>query len=126
MSYKILGKLPDPFMKADGVRMSAGEWYEKRDEIFRDLCEKEFGGMPPRPEVVRVERLSAPRADGMKNIYKIWAGTKEKQLTITDLLQLWTTMHGSAPREQQLQHRNLPASQPDLFQGHRPLPIWEG
>jgi hypothetical protein len=69
-------------MKADGTRMSADEWFAKRDEIFLDLCDKEFGGMPPRPEVVRVERLSAPRVDGMKNIYKIYAGTKEKQLTI--------------------------------------------
>ena len=36
MSYKILGRLPDPFIKADGTRMSADEWYAKRDEIFRD------------------------------------------------------------------------------------------
>lgn len=82
MSYTFLGKLPDPFMKADGTRMSADEWFAKRDEIFLDLCDKEFGGMPPRPEVVRVERLSAPRTDGLKNIYKIYAGTKERQLTI--------------------------------------------
>ena len=82
MSYTFLGKLPDPFMKADGTRMSADEWFTKRDEIFLDLCDKEFGGMPPRPEVVRVERLSAPRTDGLKNIYKIYAGTKERQLTI--------------------------------------------
>lgn len=97
MSIRFLGKLPDPFMKADGTRMSADEWYAKRDEIFRDLCEKEFGGMPPRPEVVRVERLSAPRVDGMKNIYKIYAGTKEKQLTI--LLDItspaWKSIDGS-------------------------------
>ena len=82
MSYKILGKLPNPFLNADGTRMSAEEWYAKRNEMFLDLCEKEFGGMPPRPEVVKVQRLSAPRRDGIKNIYKIFAGTKEKQLTI--------------------------------------------
>ena len=45
MSYRFLGKLPDPFMKADGTRMTADDWYAKRDEIFRDLCDKEFGGI---------------------------------------------------------------------------------
>ena len=81
MGVNILGKLPDPFRKEDGKRMTPAQWYEARDEIFDKICKTEYGGMPPRPEVVKVARLSAPRADGNANVYKIWAGTKEKQLS---------------------------------------------
>ena len=80
MSVRIIGKLPDPFRKADGTRMTAEEWYAQRDELFQKICDIEFGGMPPRPEVVKVVRLTAPRTDGGTNVYKIWAGTKEKQV----------------------------------------------
>ena len=81
MSVKILGKLPDPFRKADGTRMTPDEWYAERDRIFREICDVEYGGMPPRPEVVKVVRLTAPRKDGNANVYKIWAGTRERQLS---------------------------------------------
>lgn len=81
MSVRILGKLPDPFRKEDGTRMTREEWYAQRDQLFNKICDIEFGGMPPRPEVVKVVRLTAPRADGGTNVYKIWAGTKEKQLS---------------------------------------------
>lgn len=81
MSVEILGKLPDPFRKPDGTRMTPDEWYSARETIFQSICEVEFGGMPPRPEVVRVVRLTAPRTDGCTNVYKIWAGTKEKQVS---------------------------------------------
>ena len=81
MSVKIMGKLPDPFLKKDGTRMTADEWYAQREELFDEICDVEFSGMPPRPEVVKVVRLSNPRCDGGMNIYKIWAGTKDKQLS---------------------------------------------
>ncbi len=81
MSVEILGKLPDPFRKEDGGRMTPEEWYAARDRIFQAICETEFGGMPPRPEVVKVVRLSAARVDGGVNVYKVWAGTKERQLS---------------------------------------------
>ena len=81
MSVTILGKLPDPFRKDDGTRMTADEWYAQREELFNKICDIEFGGMPPRPEVVRVVRLTSPRADGGANVYKVWAGTKEKQVS---------------------------------------------
>ena len=64
MSVKILGKLPDPFRKEDGTRMPPEEWYARREELFRFICDIEYGGMPPRPEVVTVVRLTDPRADG--------------------------------------------------------------
>ena len=81
MSVRILGKLPDPFRKEDGTRMTREEWYAQRDQLFNKICDIEFGGMPPRPEVVKVVRLTAPRVDGGANVYKVWAGTKEKQLS---------------------------------------------
>lgn len=81
MSVRILGKLPDPFRKDDGTRMTPDEWYAQRDQLFNRICETEFGGMPPRPEVVKVVRLTAPRVDGGANVYKVWAGTKEKQVS---------------------------------------------
>ena len=81
MGVSICGKLPDPFLKDDGSRMSVDEWYAKRDELFEKICGIEYGGMPPRPEVVRVVRLTNARCDGGANIYKIWAGTKERQVS---------------------------------------------
>ncbi|MBR2930478.1 MAG: hypothetical protein IKC32_04545 [Clostridia bacterium] len=81
MSVTIKGKLPDPFLKADGTRMTKEEWFENRDSLFEKISMIEYGGMPPRPEVVKVMRLSAPRVDGGINVYKITAGTKEKQIS---------------------------------------------
>jgi len=81
MSIQILGKLPDPFRKEDGSRMTPKEWYERRDALFNEICDIEFGGMPPRPEVVKVLRLTNGRTDGGTNVYKIWAGTEERQVS---------------------------------------------
>ena len=81
MSVIILGKTPNPFMKTDGTCMSVEEWYAQRDELFDKICDIEYGGMPPRPEIVKVVRLTAPRSDGGTNVYKIFAGTKEKTLS---------------------------------------------
>ena len=43
MSVKIAGKLPDPFLKEDGSRMTPEEWYAAREEIFAKIVETEFG-----------------------------------------------------------------------------------
>jgi len=79
MSVKILGKLPDPFRKENGTRMAPEEWYGQREQLFSKICETEFGGMPPMPEVVRVVRLTG--AYRCNNIYKVWAGTCERQVS---------------------------------------------
>ena len=81
MSTKLIGRLPDPFLKEDGTRMTREEWYSNRESLFNKICEIEYGGMPPRPEVVDVVRLTAPRTDGMANIYKVFAGTKERRIS---------------------------------------------
>ena len=39
MSVQILGKLPDPFRKADGTRMTTDEWYAQRDELFNKILD---------------------------------------------------------------------------------------
>ena len=80
MSVEILGKLPDPFLKEDGTRMTPEEWYEKRGELRDRICMTEFGGIPPKPEYFRMQRLTAARTDGGQNVYKIWAGTNTAQV----------------------------------------------
>jgi len=79
-NVQFLGKMPDPFKKEDGTRMTPAEWQEKRGEIRDMIVDIEYGGMPPRPEVVKIERVSQPRMDA-PNVYKVWAGTKEKQVS---------------------------------------------
>ena len=81
IEYK--GKLPDPFMKADGTRMTPDEWWEKRGEIKDFVIDMAFGGMPPKPEMLEYELLTenyvlcGPEGEW----YKVTAGTKEKQVT---------------------------------------------
>ncbi len=81
MSVKILGKLPDPFLKEDGTRMTPDEWFANRDELFNKICDIEYGGMPPRPEIVKVVRLTPLKFEGVANVYKIFAGTQERQVS---------------------------------------------
>ena len=78
-----LGKMPDPFRRPDGSRMTAEEWYEHRAALRDFIVDMEFGGMPPRPEVVRMERMSGPKTQrgGAPVWLKIYAGTAEKQLS---------------------------------------------
>ena len=93
MSVKILGKLPDPFRREDGTRMSPEEWQGQREGLFERICLNEFGGMPPRPEVVKVVRLTAP---GSSCVYKVWAGTRDRQMSfLLDVNAPHSTMDGS-------------------------------
>lgn len=80
---KLLGKLPDPFLKDDGTRVSPQEWKEYKKELLEKIVDFEYGGMPPRPEVVRFERLNMVyRGESrLPTHYRIFAGTKEKQLS---------------------------------------------
>ena len=85
-----LGKMPDPFRRPDGTRMTAEKWYENRAALRDFVVDMEFGGMPPRPEVVRFDRLSGGakiQRGGTAIIYKVTAGTKERQLSF--LLELY-------------------------------------
>ena len=77
------GKMPDPFLKDDGTRMTPEEWIANRDAIREKIVDIEFGGMPPRPEYLRIEPLTNPRRGHVSTWYKIYAGTKEKQISFT-------------------------------------------
>ena len=74
------GKLPDPFLKPDGTRMTPEEWWQNRDAIRERVVKIEFGGMPPRPEVVEVEQLNE---NALQYCYRVRAGSRERQLTFT-------------------------------------------
>ncbi len=80
---EFLSKMPDPFLKADGTRMSAEEWKAERQKIKDFVVDHEYGGMPPMPEVVDFELLNYPSGRHTPLWYKITAGTKEKQLSFT-------------------------------------------
>ena len=63
MADRILGMLPDVFLKPDGGRVqSAGEWRGQRARLLEMIVQTEYGGMPPRPDHVEVELLSRAAA----------------------------------------------------------------
>lgn len=79
--YEVLGKLPDPFLKADGTRISdPSEWEDLRKEHYKTVVELQYGTQPPKPEVFKVEPLFIA-SNGTSGSYKITAGTKEKQVS---------------------------------------------
>jgi len=78
---EFLGKMPDPFRKEDGSIMTAEEWKANRAALRDFVVDHEFGGMPPRPEVVRIEQLSRLNWGGTGLWYKVYAGTAERQVS---------------------------------------------
>ena len=77
------GKLPDPFRAEDGTRVTPEQWPEFKKALRDMIVDFEYGGMPPRPEYLRIEPLNGFRRGHTASWYKIWAGTKEKQLSFT-------------------------------------------
>lgn len=79
--YNILGKLPDPFLFDNGDRVaSVSDWEKRRKEIYKTAVELQYGHQPPKPEYFRVEQLSEC-TPGVHCSYKIYAGTREKQVS---------------------------------------------
>ena len=77
--YRVLGKLPDPFLRADGERIaSPEEWPECRKRIYASAVELQYGTQPPKPEVFRVETCYR---DSRAGSYRIRAGTRQKQVS---------------------------------------------
>lgn len=76
-----LGPMPDPFRKEDGSIMTREEWYAQRDALRDYVVDHEFGGMPPRPEFLRIQVLNTFHRGAIPNCYKIYAGTKERQVS---------------------------------------------
>lgn len=79
----ILGKLPDPFLKEDGTRVTPEEWKIYRKGLLDKTVSLAYGGMPPRPEAVEIEALSYTPDSLSGRWYKIYAGTKEKKVSFT-------------------------------------------
>ena len=76
-----LGLLPDPFIFRDGRRVtSIAEWEARRLEIKEDLVGLEFDGMPPMPEVFRVEPTHV-RGKGWTSSYRIHCGRRDQPFT---------------------------------------------
>ncbi len=77
--YRLLGKLPDPFVTDGGERIAdPGRWPERRREIYRTAVELQYGTLPPEPEIFEVElTYTSPKC----NVYIIHAGTREKQVS---------------------------------------------
>ncbi len=79
------GKMPDPFLKEDGTRMTPDEWLRNKDAIRQKIVDIEYGGMPPRPEVLEIEYLNTFRRStsdhAAGNFIRVRAGTPKKQLT---------------------------------------------
>ncbi len=66
---KILGRLDDPFIMADGTRVKTAEdWKKRRREIIDTAIELQFGGMPPKPSRLTVEPL---QHGGLLRSYRI-------------------------------------------------------
>lgn len=78
---KILGMLPNPFLFADGTRVkTVADWERRRQEIKASVIELEFGGMPPRPDAIRLERMTEG-GKGKVSSYRIHCYIKEKEFT---------------------------------------------
>ena len=77
----ILGKLPDPFLKEDGTKVTPEEWKSYRKELLGKTVHLAYGGMPPRPEEVEIEPLNDTARSLAGRWYKIYAGTKERKVS---------------------------------------------
>ncbi len=79
--YKVLGELPDPFLKPDGTRASSIEEYEElKKEHYKSVVELQYGTIPPKPEFLTVEKLGK----GRKSIsYRITTGRKNFPVSFT-------------------------------------------
>ena len=78
---QFLGKMPDPFQKEDGTRMTPEEWQERRAAIRDMIVDFEYGGMPPKPEYLELEQIYAGVRGRAATYYLVKAGKKDKYVT---------------------------------------------
>lgn len=77
--YKLLGKLPNPFIFNNGKQVSTiSDWEERKKEIYKTAIELQYGILPPKPEFLEVETLYTS-----KNVcdYKIHTGTYKNPIS---------------------------------------------
>ena len=79
--YKVLGELPDPFLKEDGSRISDPEKFEEhKKDLYKSVIELQYGKQPPEPEFLEVEFLSRSRKGFC---YRIVTGRRECPVAFT-------------------------------------------
>ena len=77
-SLEILSKLEDVLVKNDKTAVkNAEQWEARRKELFEAAVEFQYGTIPPKPELVKVDNLYIG-GYGKANIYRITAGTKDR------------------------------------------------
>ena len=82
--YETLGKLPDPFLFADGSRVrSAADWERRKRELREPVIGLQYGGMPPEPEFLEIEPLCVPDTPGRMNIWRVVTGTRADPVSWT-------------------------------------------
>ncbi len=66
-----IAELPDPFVFNDGSRVQEKhEWEKRRKEIFDTVPEIEYGGLPPTPRSLDVQRLHTHREKAAYEVYR--------------------------------------------------------
>lgn len=79
--YKVLDKLPDPFIMNDGsLCNSAEKWHKRRTEIYKMAVELQYGEIPPAPDYTDV-KLTYGGSWGRSNSYRITVGANGKQFS---------------------------------------------
>ena len=67
----ILDKLPNPFIFENGMKVkNIEDWENRRKEIISTTVELEYGGMPPKPDKIMVEKLTET-GWGRANCYRV-------------------------------------------------------
>ena len=79
--YRLIGKLPDPFLLENGKRVaSPAAWAQRKKELMRLAVDFQYGGLPPAPEFVSVE----PLYEGARlSSYRILTGTYERPISFS-------------------------------------------
>lgn len=71
---KVLGNLPDLFLKDDGTRIcDPTEWESHRKTLLKTAVELQYGKMPPKPKNIEVETLYIARSTGLSGTYRVIA-----------------------------------------------------
>ena len=77
----LLSKLPDVFTFQDGRKVATVEdWKQRRQEIINTAVKLEYGGMPPAPDCVRLEKLTE-NGPGRASCYRVHCLIGEKDFT---------------------------------------------
>lgn len=83
--YKVKGNLPDLFTFKNGEKVKTAEdWKKRREELYQDVIELQYGKQPPAPEFLDV----CQTCDTSFNVYRITTGTRENPITFSMYVKL--------------------------------------